>query len=182
MAILKSNSEKLHSSTKFGASVVKCPVVVNSLFLTAAFKGHNVVGEWQIDKVMKWGTIHLLLPMELPLVDGTKAVMEIRGPDFVTCVWLCLGSPCFNKHLDTERGPAYPKCSAFAQMHRPNGCACRKHTAHVFGVCVELCFCEAHPHQVSYRCILLCRSAMAGWYFGLAPDLLPWHRNPLKAV
>lgn len=172
-----------HSCAKFPAPIIKCLVVVNSLILTAALKGHSEEREWQIDKAVKWGTIHLLLPMELPFVDGTKAVTKIRGPGFMTCVWLCLGSPCFNKHLDAERGPASLNT---ALLHKctgkitPRTVNIRPHVFVVF-VCnyfspiptLPKCLTGASPPY---------RPALAGWHVGLAPDLLPWHRNPLKTV
>lgn len=80
-----------------------------------------------------------MLPVELPLVDGTGAVKEIRGPGFVTCVCSCLGSPCFNKHLGAERGPALQNTAQIA-AHTRDCCQC---------VCLRL----PPPPQVSHRCI-----------------------------
>lgn len=153
----KNNSDKL---TKFDASIVKCSVVVNSFFLTAVLKGHSVEREWQIDKVMKWGTIHLMLPMELPFVDGTKAVTEIRGPGFVTCVWLCLGSPCFNKHLDVERGPASPNT---ALLHK---CTVQIAACNIQHMCLQCLWVTVSVRSAPSPSVLqvhLAPSARFGW-------------------
>lgn len=156
-------------------------VLVNSFFLTVALKGHSEEREWQIDKAMKWGTIHLRLPVELPLVDGTRAVTEIRGPGSLTCVWLCFGSPCFNKHLHAER-PCFPKSSPF--LHK-----CSVHIAawaaqHMCLSCLRVAVSVRSallPKRLA-GASLLRRPALVGWHVGPATDLLPWHRNPLKAV
>lgn len=92
---------------------------------------------------MKWGTIYLLLPVELPFVDGTKAVTEIRGPHLVTCVCLRLGSPCFNKHLDAERGP-----TSLTQTHSLTMCTAGEHC-----VFVTACLTHRHALSASHRCI-----------------------------
>ena len=92
----------------------------------------------------------------------------------MTCVWLCLGSPCFNKHLDAQRGPASLNTAALAQTRSLHNCTHCEHAARVFVVFVWSCVC---PNPTLAECLTgaspLCRPALAGWHVGLAPDLLP---------
>ncbi|KAK5599511.1 hypothetical protein CRENBAI_019951 [Crenichthys baileyi] len=90
--------------------------------------------------------------------DGTKAVTEIREPGFVTCVWWCLGSPCFNKHLDAERGA----CPLRRSLVEITNALHHDHTTHVLVMFLWKCFCPKQTFPQSLTgASPLCRPAAA---------------------
>ncbi|MEQ2167103.1 hypothetical protein GOODEAATRI_000729 [Goodea atripinnis] len=111
------------------------------------------------------------------MADGTKAVTEIREPGFVTRVWWCLGSPCFNKHLDAERG-ACPLRRSLVEI--TNGLH-HNHTTHVLVIYLWKCFCPKQTFPQSLTgASPLCRPAAASLRVGLGPGFTALTQEPIK--